>query len=452
MMTWDQLLNSSRLGNRPAKAEAGRSPFASDQDKVIFSGAFRRLARKTQVHPLATNDHVHNRLTHSLEVASVGRSLGAAVGHALKEKGRLPQGCEPAQIGEIVQAACLAHDIGNPPFGHTGEDAIRRWFSSDAGDAFLAEMDESEKADLKNFEGNAQGFRVVACSEMHPNDGGLRLTYATLATFIKYPWTSLATRSDDFPKKNKYGVYQAELPLFSEVAAACGLRRLGTNWYSRHPLAHLVELADDFCYALLDLEDGLEMDILSWSEVFDVVRPVLSEKEVIELEGQLKTLGEGRLPPLIRGKVIAALVENAAEAFVDHEAELLKGELHELLGRCSPIVAKCVNDAKELAKKRIFVHPRKIELEVGAHTAIATLLSTMCHAVHDRMLGKRSDHKTDRVIAVLGEGTFEPRMGAGGKEPSKLYPYIMRVLDFVAGMTDNYAVHLAKQLGGRADQ
>src|ERR1700678_779900 len=177
-MVWEKLVNSARLGNRPSKSEKGRSPFNSDHDKIIFSGAFRRLARKTQVHPLATNDHVHNRLTHSMEAACVGRSLGIRVGQKLIEGRKLPKGITATDIGDIVQSTCLAHDIGNPPFGHTGEEAIRNWFEND-GREFTTGLHAEEANDLKTFEGNAQGLRVLTSAEYHPYEGGMRLTYAT---------------------------------------------------------------------------------------------------------------------------------------------------------------------------------------------------------------------------------------------------------------------------------
>lgn len=238
-MNWEQLLNPNRLGNRPSKVEKGRSPFNSDQDKVIFSGSFRRLARKTQVHPLATNDHVHNRLTHSLEVASVGRTLAIRVGQSLKERGRLPDGFNPTDIGDIVQAVCLAHDIGNPPFGHTGEEAIRHWFQHEEAADYLIGLNPNEICDLETFEGNAQGFRVLTSSEFHPYDGGLRLTYASLASFLKYPWTSVQSVSGNRPKKNKYGVFQTELTTFHEVAEAVGLlRQPGDDWFCRQRRAY----------------------------------------------------------------------------------------------------------------------------------------------------------------------------------------------------------------------
>ena len=307
MMNWEQLLNARRLGNRPAKVESGRSPFNSDHDKVIFSGSFRRLARKTQVHPLATNDHVHNRLTHSLEVASVGRTLAIRVGQALRDKGRLPDNISSTDLGDIVQTACLAHDIGNPPFGHTGEEAFKHWFQNDDAQPFLRDLKPVETSDLRNFEGNAQGLRVLTCSEFHPYDGGLRLTYASLGAFLKYPWTSDPAVSDQRPKKNKYGVYQSELDVFHEVAQAVGLiPQEGSNWYCRHPLVHLMEIADDFCYGLLDLEDGMDMGILNWEEVFDVLRPLLDTKKIDGLTRDLEKYRPLRRPPLVRGKVISA--------------------------------------------------------------------------------------------------------------------------------------------------
>lgn len=185
-MDWQTLLTRERLG-KPVHSndELGRSAFHKDHDRIIFSGAFRRLGRKTQVHPVSSNDHIHTRLTHSLEVACVGRSLGMRVGEILREE--LPEWCDPSDLGVIVQSACLAHDIGNPPFGHSGEDAIRNWFQQAAGRGWLDEMSDAERSDFLHFEGNAQGFRVLTQLEYHQFDGGTRLTYATLGTYLKYP-------------------------------------------------------------------------------------------------------------------------------------------------------------------------------------------------------------------------------------------------------------------------
>lgn len=453
-MEWEQLFNSKRLGDRPSKVEKGRSPFNSDQDKVIFSGSFRRLARKTQVHPLATNDHVHNRLTHSLEVASVGRTLALRVGQSLQERGRLPIDLNPADVGDIVQASCLAHDIGNPPFGHTGEEAIRNWFQHEDAALYLTDLNPNEICDLKTFEGNAQGLRVLTSSEFHPYDGGLRLTYATLGAFLKYPWTSTPAVSGARPKKSKYGVFQSELQTFHEVAKAVGLvPNHGDDWFCRHPLVHLMEIADDFCYGLLDLEDGMDMGILKWDDVFDVLRPVLDQTKVDVLAKDLEAVRPGRRPPLIRGKVISAFIEDASGAFMKHEDEILAGKHNELLPLCGATVRQCVGTAKTLAKEVVFAHPRKIELEIGAYNTIATLLKVMCHATNELLTtGKTNSFRTSRVLDLLGPNTFHPKIRDPAECPNTpRYLALMRVLDFVSGMTDNYATHLAKQFSGMGE-
>ncbi|MDO8713318.1 MAG: deoxyguanosinetriphosphate triphosphohydrolase [Polynucleobacter sp.] len=452
MMNWEKLVNASRLGNRPAKVEKGRSPFNSDHDKIIFSGAFRRLAKKTQVHPLATNDHVHNRLTHSLEVACVGRSLGIRVGEKLQAANKLPAGVTAADIGDIIQSTCLAHDIGNPPFGHTGEAAIRSWFQKE-GARFLEKLDPEEASDLKTFEGNAQGFRVITSSEYHPYDGGMRMTYATLASFIKYPWTSLPAASGKRPKSGKYGIYKSELSIFKEVADAVGLiRKKGDDWYCRHPFVALMEAADDFCYGILDLEDGLEMGILSWDEVYQILSPVLTQKDLTELEPELSKLRDGRKPPVIRGKVIDAYVEAAANAFLKHEEEFLNGDEIDLISKCDNGVAEAVRAAKDLAKTRIFTHPRKVELEIGSYSVMATLLEVMCNAVLEYSADpKKCSFKSKRVVDLIGPYTFDPRMDNHPDALTPQYIAIMRVIDFISGCTDHYATYLAKQFNGMGE-
>jgi len=453
-MEWNQLLNTTRLGNRAPKKELGRSPFHSDHDKVIFSGAFRRLAKKTQVHPLATNDHIHNRLTHSLEVACVGRSLGIRVGQALVEQKRLPEGYLPTDIGDIIQATCLAHDIGNPPFGHTGEEAIRHWFEND-GTEYTKGLLPGEICDLTHFEGNAQGLRILTSSEYHPYDGGMRLTYATLASFIKYPWTSLPSTDSKRPKSNKYGVFQSELASFHEIAKAVGLKmREGDDWYCRHPLVHLMEAADDFCYGILDLEDGLEMGILNWDQIFEILRPVLNSAEVDSLVRDMESLSPSRRPPLLRGKIISAYVEAAASAFIAHENEILEGQHDDLISLCDASVQQSVKDAKDMAKNHVFTHPRKVELEIGAYNTMSTLLSVMCDAVTEWVEKKpeAQSYKSKRVVDLIGEKTFHPLIRVPDKAPNTpKYLAMMRVIDFVSGMTDQYATYLSKQFNGMGE-
>ncbi|MEH6416686.1 deoxyguanosinetriphosphate triphosphohydrolase [Pseudomonas sp. CGJS7] len=451
-MNWPQLLNSTRLGDKKAKKEPGRSSFNSDHDKVIFSGSFRRLARKTQVHPLVNNDHVHNRLTHSLEVSSVGRSLAIRVGQSLQDAKSLPENILPTDLADLVQTTCLAHDIGNPPFGHTGEEAIRNWFRNEGKERYKKLLQPEEISDLNNFEGNAQGFRVLACSEFHPYDGGLRLSYASLASFLKYPWTSAPAVAGKRPKDDKYGIYQSELELFREVADATGLIKKGKDWYCRHPLAHLMETADDFCYGLLDLEDGIEMGILKWEEVFEVLRPVLDGNKIGTLTKELEGLRPGRKPPLIRGKVISAFVEDAAASFIHNEHGFLRGQHPDLLGLCGETVRNCVHNAKKLAREKVFAHPRKIELEIGAYSTIETLMTVLCEAADAYVKQSETTFRSRRALDLLGRNTFDPRIRAkhkSGRSPH--YLALMRVLDFVSGMTDNYATHLARQFSGMGE-
>lgn len=449
-MNWQQLLCAERLGGRPAKSEEGRSPFYSDHDKIIFSGAFRRLARKTQVHPLAANDHVHNRLTHSLEVACVGRTLGMRVGNALKARGELPKPLLPTDIGDIIQASCLAHDIGNPPFGHTGEEAIRNWFQKE-GRAYLEPLTQEQRDDIRLFEGNAQGLRVLTTLEYYQYQEGMRLTYATLAASIKYPWTATPSVQGRRPKSDKYGVFQTELDYFHEIARNTGLLAVESDWYCRHPLVYLMEAADDFCYCILDLEDGLEMGILGWPEIYEILRSVIDPEQIPELEKNLARVDDGRKPAILRGKVIEALITAGTEAFMAYQQEFLAGRVkRDLIELCDPQVRQAVQSAKELARRRIFNHSQRVELEIGAYNTIGTLLSTLCGAV-DALLGDpgQATYKDQRVLALMGDNNFHPSVFA--REGAYHYRALMAVIDYISGMTDNYATNLAKQFNGMGE-
>ncbi|WP_235992346.1 deoxyguanosinetriphosphate triphosphohydrolase [Cellvibrio polysaccharolyticus] len=450
-MQWNQLLCAERLGGRAVKEEEGRSPFLSDHDKIIFSGAFRRLARKTQVHPLASNDHIHNRMTHSLEVACVGRTLGIRVGAALKKAGDLPEAILPTDIGDIVQASCLAHDIGNPPFGHTGEEAIRNWFQKE-GAEYLEKLTPEQQMDVLFFEGNAQGLRVLTSSEYHQHQEGMRLTYATLAASIKYPWCAAPTQRGERPKRNKYGIFQSELDYFHEVAGKTGLIARGENWYCRHPLVYLMEAADDFCYGIIDLEDGLEMGILQWGEIYEILRPVIADKnQQHELERALSRVNDSRKPALLRGTIIDAFISAGTRAFINHQQDFLTGKVeHDLISLCDERVMNAVQAAKDLAKQKIFNHPKRIELEIGAYATIATLLNAMCAAVYASLGDEQQvTYKDSRILSLLGESHFHPQVQA--REGDHYYLALMAVIDYISGMTDNYATNLAKQFNGMGE-
>lgn len=448
-MDWNTLLNKQRLGHRAAKDERGRTAFVRDHDKIIFSGAFRRLARKTQVHPLATNDHVHNRLTHSLEVSCVGRTLGIRVGERLERRRLLPSDTGPTDLGDIVQSACLAHDIGNPPFGHTGERAIRAWFG-ERGQRYLDGLSARQASDLAVFEGNAQGFRILTKSEYHQYDDGMRLTYATLGAFLKYPWLSAASQLDTCPRPGKYSAFLAEADAFREVARATGLTRVDEDVYARHPLAYLVEAADDFCYAIIDLEDGLEMDLLHWDEVHALLAPAIPDSEEVRhlLHSDVRV---GRKAALLRGKIIERFIEAGVEAFMANHDRLLAGTLQgDLISHCEPAVRDVVENAKQLARTKVFEHPRKVELEIGAFEVIGKLLDGLIEAATSHARGDVSNFRHQRIIDLIGRHSFPPDLD-DLPTPQRTYQCMMRALDFLAGMTDDYATYLAKQFSGMAE-
>ncbi|HHX05909.1 MAG: deoxyguanosinetriphosphate triphosphohydrolase [Thiopseudomonas sp.] len=440
-MDWHQLLNRERLGKTShSTEELGRSPFHKDHDRIIFSGAFRRLGRKTQVHPVSSNDHIHTRLTHSLEVSCVGRSLGMRVAEMIRPA--LPQWCESSDLGMIVQSACLAHDIGNPPFGHSGEDAIRHWFQQAANNGWLDDMSEAERADFLNFEGNAQGFRVLTQLEYHQFDGGMRLTYATLGAFSKYPWSSKHASAQGY-KKHKFGSYQNELPLLEQIANKLGIPKLDDEHWARHPLVYLVEAADDICYGLIDLEDGVEMDLLDYAEVEALLLDLVGD----DLPETYRLLGpkdsRRRKLAILRGKAIEHLTNAAARAFVEQQPALMAGTLEgDLVAHMHGPAKTCVLNAKALARDKIFNDKRKTLHEIGAYTTLEILLNAFCGAALEQHTHGTLSFKNRRIFDLLGHAAPQPDWS--------LYKSFMRIIDFIGGMTDSYATEMAREMTGRS--
>ena len=440
-MDWHTLLNRERLGKTSHSAEElGRSPFHKDHDRIIFSGAFRRLGRKTQVHPVSSNDHIHTRLTHSLEVSCVGRSLAMRVAQMIRPD--LPQWCEPSDLGMIVQSACLAHDIGNPPFGHSGEDAIRHWFQHAARNGWLDSMSEAQRADFLNFEGNAQGFRVLTQLEYHQFDGGMRLTYATLGAFSKYPWSSKHASAQGY-KKHKFGSYQSELPLLEHIAQKLGIPKLDDEHWGRHPLVYLVEAADDICYGLIDLEDGIEMDLLDYAEVEALLLDLVGD----DLPETYRLLGPNdsrrRKLAILRGKAIEHLTNAAAQAFVDQLPALMAGTLQgDLVEHMNGPAKTCVISAKALAREKIFQDKRKTLHEIGAYTTLEILLNAFCGAALELHTQGTLSFKNKRIFDLLGQAAPQPHWS--------LYTSFMRIIDFIGGMTDSYATEMAREMTGRS--
>ncbi|WP_414502286.1 deoxyguanosinetriphosphate triphosphohydrolase [Zymobacter sp. IVIA_5232.4 C2] len=446
-MNWHQLLTPLRLHERPDDnlPEPGRSPFHKDHDRIIFSGAFRRLGRKTQVHPLTENDHVHTRLSHSLEVGCVGRSLGMIVAEKLAD--HMPDWITPADVGVIVQAACLGHDIGNPPFGHAGEYAIRDWFLSiqKTSPHLFDHLSEEETRDLLTYEGNAQGFRTVTQLEYSQFNGGMRLSAATLGALLKYPWTV-----DHATSAGKFGAYQSERRQLERVAELTGLIPRERGKWCRHPLAYLVEAADDICYALIDLEDGMEMGILRFEEVEEILLQIAGPKADAAFMETLRRKAEDGVSPrrrvaAMRGAAMECAVNGVAAVFVEQENALLEGRFTgDLLDACAPYLRDGVCRAKQLARQRIFQNERKAKLEIGAYTTLGILLEAFigaAYALHQQEEGEPLGFRHQRVLSLIGENT--PRA------TWSLYDSYRRMLDFIGGMTDHFAVDLAQEMGGR---
>lgn len=457
-MQWPQLLSSQRFkvkagrivpGDARARSDidAGlRTAFHIDHDRLVFSTAFRRLARKTQVHPLAVNDHIHNRLTHSLEVASVGRSLGNRVGLMLQEQGVLPEPYQPSDIGAIVQVACLAHDIGNPPFGHTGEDALRTWFRDPAHAAYLAPLSAAERLDVQTYEGNAHGLRMVASLEMYYGEGGMRLTAASMGALLKYPWTAAAEPVAAGKKpKGKFNIYQAEREYFAVVAAELGLLQLVPERWARHPLSYLMEAADDICYAILDLEDAVEIGILSLEEFEAVVHPVLEPEKLRSPQGAERRNVDAirRYCAALRGMVIGQCVEEFALTFMRHQGAILEGGLpggsRDLLDLVSGEISGLLKGAKDLASERVYRHRSKVVKEVAAYPCLHLLLDALIPGAFACCQGETLNTRQRTQLALL-ERPIQPEQGH--------YAAYMSILDYIGGMTDNYAATLASEISG----
>ncbi|WP_372806822.1 deoxyguanosinetriphosphate triphosphohydrolase [Pontiella sp.] len=426
-MNWKQLLDEQRLLAPRTEPQAGRSGFHRDYDRIAFSHPFRRLSDKTQVHPLSRNDHVHSRLTHSLEVSIVGRSLGMAVGEKL-------EGIDPTDLSQILQAACLAHDIGNPPFGHAGEDAIQQWFSAEQNAHLLEGLSDREQLDFRCFEGNAQGFRLLTNVEHNPGQGGMRLTHATLAALMKYPWTS-----PHAGEKKKFGAFQAERHLLEAVATATGLPTDEDGRYCRHPLAFLAEAADDICYRIIDLEDAAEIGLLSFALVRDALEAIGGEKANPQLS-------ERNQLSFLRARAIAKAVHAVADAFAANEKKLLAGNTHfksGLIGLCPEAVSGPLDAAVNLARKRVYTDHRKMELQLGGYRLIGDLLGLFCAATRERIENKAVSYRCEQVMALM---KFEaPQYG------DALYPSLLKVTDYISGMTDQYASRMARRLNGMGE-
>lgn len=443
---WRRLLSHSRLGRGESLERAPtRTEFQVDHDRIIFSSAFRRLQDKTQVFPLAENDYVRTRLTHSLEVSCVGRSLGTRVGEAIIDRHGL-DGFQPADFGAIVAAACLGHDIGNPPFGHTGEDAIRHWFeTSPTGAGVIAGLDEQRRHELLAFEGNAQGLRVLTRLQSPDNPGGMQLTTAVLAAFTKYPRPAhLRPEDHRGVSVKKYGFFRTEQAHFAHVAADTGLReRLPGQVWQRHPLAFLVEAADDISYHIIDLEDGFRQGYVPYETIYEFLAPIIDDSR---LQTRLARIGEpkGRVEYL-RARAIGALVEAAAEAFLAREEAIVEGSFDDELVAATPF-AGALATVKSYCFERVYTARPVLEVEAAGYQVLGGLLELFAGAMEEVAAAARPSQRARTLLKLL-PAQF---VGPDHRPDPDPYERILRITDFVAGMTDGYAVGLYRKVSGIA--
>ncbi|MGE4267548.1 MAG: deoxyguanosinetriphosphate triphosphohydrolase [Deferribacterales bacterium] len=423
-MQWNKLLNYNRLNENEREFDDARNPFSVDFDRIIFSDSFRRLDRKTQVHPMRSNDNVHSRLPHSLEVSCVGRSLGTLVGAQIKD---LPPHMTSDRVGQIVQAACLAHDIGNPPFGHMGETIIGKWFE-ERGSKYFDSLSESQINDFTHFEGNAQAFRIMTRTAMYRDSGGLRPTYAVITAMMKYPWIYQENIK-------KFCCFSSEREILDDIAAKTGLN--GTDGiYCRHPLAYLSEAADDICYSIIDLEDAYEMGILRFAEVKELLNSICKKTD-----DKLSGKTDKEIIAYLRAIAINNCVNAVVSEFIKNEDAIIDGSLpykHNLLEKSA--FSEEVSGIKKISSELIYNNRRKLVLEVGAYNILGILLETFCEAAYDHITKIESSDKTQHIIKIMGDH-------APVKDET-VFEALHRVTDYISGMTDNYATETAQQIAG----
>ena len=441
-MNWEELLSLKRYGdtNKRLRKEQDetRLGFEVDYDRIIFSSEFRSLQDKTQVIPLSKTDFVHTRLTHSLEVSVVARSLGRIVGQQLL--GKHPHlesvhGYKMNDFGAIVAAAALAHDIGNPPFGHSGEKAIGDFFKSGEGASFKSQLTDKEYQDLCDFEGNANGFMILT-KERSGIKGGLRLSYATLGAFMKYPKESLPKKPTRHIADKKYGFFQSDIHSFNDVANELGLikRDKKSVSYARHPLTFLVEAADDICYTIIDFEDGINLGLISEDYALEYLINLVRDTLIPETYQKLQTTKE-RLGYL-RALAINAIIKDVAKIFMDNEEKILNNEFETSLMDKSKYKAQ-VNDIIKLSVERIYNSKEVLEKEITGYKAINGLLEAYVSAVTNASTNlDKLILKSDLEISEISD--------------ESLYLRLLKVCNYVALLSDSQAIMKYKIISGQA--
>ncbi len=449
MMDLNLIYSPKRLGTNATKDT--RTEYQRDFDRIIFSSAFRRLQNKTQVFPLPGSVFVHNRLTHSLEVASVGRSLGSLVGEFIYRNYKEKLNKESRQfyrhnLYNVISSACLCHDIGNPAFGHSGEDAIASYFEKNEKD-FKSLFSDKQWADFIHFEGNANAIRILTQQQSGKSEGGLGLTYATLVSIAKYPCESVAKTKGILHRK-KFGFFQSEKENFGKIAAETQMIRESDEplIYKRHPFVWLVEAADDICYNIIDLEDSHRLGIIDHDKCKNLLLDLIEslDKSGIERVGKrLETISDkNEKISYLRAKSIGQLILNVAKAYENHFEIILNGQLGkpllELVQVNNPDASEVLNAIEKFSVEYIYNHHSVVEIENAGYNVMYELLS---HFVPPVLKSSENRSKSEQKAVKLIPNQFL-------YEDKSDYEKILGVLDYVSGMTDNYATELYRRIKG----
>lgn len=437
-MDWARLVSDRRLGLEEFHdaRHHTRSDFQRDYDRLIFSSPFRRLQNKTQVFPLPGSIFVHNRLTHSLEVSSVGRSLAHEVALRLRPKyaGNPEVSSKLDDLRDIVAAACLCHDLGNPPFGHSGEKTISTFFSEGEGQQLRAIVTGRQWSDLVNFEGNANSFRLLTHQFRGRREGGMAMTYSTLASIVKYPYTSRHAGM-----KGKFGFFESEEGIYRRVAAHLGIPELEPGRFARHPLVYILEAADDICYQIMDLEDAHRLGLLGTERVKGLFLDFFDSARRVEMETTLSRLTDpNEQIAYLRSGVVGTLVTECADVFAANEDAILEARFSgSLVGNMRPVLHRAYAACSATAWAEIYSAPMVVDIELGGNRIVSYLMKTLVEAVIH----------PERNYSQLVLKTVPPQYDVYARPP---YERLQAILDHISGMTDVYALDLYRKLNGHS--
>ena len=443
-MKWLQLISTKRLGQEERHSERhdDRSEFKRDYDRLIFSAPFRRLQNKTQVFPLPGSIFVHNRLTHSLEVACVGMSLGNDVSRKLIVKHPELSRTPFEEIGTIVSAACLAHDMGNPPFGHSGEKAIQAFFTEGKGTKLQEMLSEDFWNDITHFEGNSNAFRLLTHRFKGRRAGGFVMCYSTLASIVKYPISSGLAG-----EHGKFGFFSSEAETYRHIAEELGIPRLSSSdknqtssrQYARHPLVYLVEAADDICYEIMDIEDAHKLKILSYQETENLMLGFFDDETKARILQRIKDeelTDDNEKVVYMRARVIGLLESECVNAFIEHEDEILAGTFQgSLIKHVSSHVAEAYKHCTQISSKKIYRSKTVLDVELSGYKIMETLMENLIEAA----LSPNKFHSKQLI------GRFSSQYDIDSDD---LETRIMAVIDYISGMTDIYALDVYQKING----